>query len=89
GSAPDERWHLRKGGERFWANGELMPLKDERGTTQGYLKILRDRTQQRADDDALHKVQDQLHLAVAATNLGIFDYDLITGELGWDARVCA
>ena len=89
GSAPDERWHLRKGGERFWANGELMPLRDERGATQGFLKILRDRTQQRADDATLHKVQDQLHLAVAATDIGIFDYDLVTGNLGWDARVCA
>jgi PAS domain S-box-containing protein len=47
GSAPDERWHLRKDGERFWANGELMPLKAENGTVQGFLKILRDRTQQR------------------------------------------
>ncbi|MBE7156929.1 MAG: PAS domain-containing protein [Rhodospirillales bacterium] len=89
GRAPDERWHLRKGGERFFANGEMMPLLDERGTSQGFLKILRDRTQQRADDAALHKVQDQLRLAVAATDLGIFDYDLITGDLGWDARVCA
>jgi PAS domain S-box-containing protein len=89
GRAPDERWHLRKSGERFWANGEMMPLRDERGTVQGFLKILRDRTQQRADDAALHKAQDQLHLAVAATDIGIFDYDLITGELGWDARTCA
>lgn len=88
-SAPDERWHLRRSGERFWANGEMMPLKDARGTTQGFLKILRDRTQQRADDAALHKVQDQLHLAVAATDIGIFDYDLITGDLGWDTRVSA
>jgi PAS domain S-box-containing protein len=47
GSASDERWHLRKNGERFWANGELMPLKAENGTVQGFLKILRDRTQQR------------------------------------------
>lgn len=25
GSAPDERWHVRNGGERFWASGEMMP----------------------------------------------------------------
>ena len=49
GFAPDERWHLRKGGERFWANGELMPLKAADGTVQGFVKILRDRTRQRAD----------------------------------------
>ncbi len=47
GSAPDERWHLRKSGERFWAQGEMMPLKAEDGTVLGFLKILRDRTRQR------------------------------------------
>ncbi|MBA9071818.1 PAS domain S-box-containing protein [Methylobacterium sp. RAS18] len=49
GSAPDERWHLRKGGEQFWASGELMPLRAEDGSVQGFLKILRDRTQQRSE----------------------------------------
>ncbi|GJE50960.1 hypothetical protein GOFOIKOB_4014 [Methylobacterium tardum] len=89
GRAPDERWHLRKDGSRFWASGEMMPLKDEAGTVQGFLKILRDRSQQRADAAALDKVQDQLRLAIAATDLGIFDFDLISGDLGWDARVHA
>jgi PAS domain S-box-containing protein len=89
GSAPDERWHLRKDGERFWASGELMPLKAENGSVQGFLKILRDRTQQRANVAALQRAQDQLRLAVEATNTGIFDLDLVTGELVWDARVRA
>ena len=42
GRGIDERWHLRKDGSRFWANGELMPLKDEAGAVIGFLKILRD-----------------------------------------------
>ena len=54
GSAPDERWHLRRNGERFWANGEMMPLRDEAGAPQGFLKILRDRTRQRESETALH-----------------------------------
>jgi PAS domain S-box-containing protein len=54
GSAPDERWHVRKSGTRFWASGEMMPLKSESGEIQGFLKILRDRTQQREDAAALH-----------------------------------
>ena len=40
GQALDERWHVRKGGEKFWANGLVMPLKDDAGETRGYLKIL-------------------------------------------------
>ncbi|MCJ2061737.1 PAS domain-containing protein [Methylobacterium sp. J-088] len=47
GCGTDERWHIRKSGERFWANGEMMPLWDEHGRHEGFLKILRDRTSQR------------------------------------------
>ncbi|EIZ86817.1 PAS sensor protein [Methylobacterium sp. GXF4] len=54
GSAPDERWHVRKNGTRFWASGEMMPLKAEDGEIQGFLKILRDRTQQQEDAASLH-----------------------------------
>ncbi|MEE7490276.1 PAS domain S-box protein [Methylobacterium oryzae CBMB20] len=53
GSAPDERWHLRKDGSRFWASGEVMPLRSEDGALVGFVKILRDRTGQRAADAAL------------------------------------
>ena len=47
GQAADERWHLRKDGRRFWASGEVMPLRGEDGTHHGYVKIARDRTRQR------------------------------------------
>ncbi|WP_284944076.1 PAS domain S-box protein [Acidisoma cladoniae] len=47
GRGSDERWHQRKDGTRFWANGEMMPLRDEHGAVQGFIKILRDRTVQR------------------------------------------
>ena len=44
GRAPDERWHLRKDGSRFWASGEMMPLRAESGDHLGFVKVLRDRT---------------------------------------------
>jgi len=47
GRSTDERWHQRKDGSRFWANGELMPVLDEAGAAQGFVKVLRDRTEQR------------------------------------------
>ena len=53
GHENDDRWHVKKGGVRFWANGRMMPLKDEAGELKGYLKILRDRTEQKLADDAL------------------------------------
>ena len=46
GRGSDERWHDKKDGTRFWASGEMMPLLDEHKIVQGFIKILRDRTEQ-------------------------------------------
>ena len=53
GRADDERWHLRRDGSRFYASGKMMPLQEEDGTLLGFLKILRDRTEQRRAGEAL------------------------------------
>jgi PAS domain S-box-containing protein len=46
GRAQDERWHLRRDGSRFWASGEMHPLFGDGGEHLGFVKILRDRTEQ-------------------------------------------
>jgi len=48
GRACNERWHLRRDGTRFWASGLMMPLLDADGQPQGFLNILRDRTEVQA-----------------------------------------
>ncbi len=48
GRASNERWHLRRDGTRFWASGLMMPLLDADGQPQGFLNILRDRTEVQA-----------------------------------------
>jgi PAS domain S-box-containing protein len=49
GSATNERWHLRRDGTRFWASGTMMPMLATDGTPAGFLNILRDRTEARAE----------------------------------------
>jgi PAS domain S-box-containing protein len=44
GYATDERWHVNNTGERFWASGQLTPLRDDAGAVIGFVKIMRDRT---------------------------------------------
>ncbi|WP_158807281.1 PAS domain S-box protein [Beijerinckia sp. L45] len=56
----DERWHRRKDGSVFWANGEMMPLLSDAEEHIGYLKILRDRTQQRIGAEKLEESALQL-----------------------------
>lgn len=45
GSAINERWHVRRDGTRFWASGTMLPLLDEEGRPDGFLNIMRDRTE--------------------------------------------
>lgn len=51
GRASDERWHIKKDGSRFFASGEMMPLKDEEGTVEGFVKIIRDQTMRRLAEE--------------------------------------
>lgn len=53
GHGNDERWHLRADGTRFWAQGEMTPLKDSDGAVVGFVKVLRDRTQDRLREQRL------------------------------------
>lgn len=60
GTGIDERWHLRRSGERFWASGEMMPLKSSSGDLIGYVRILRDMTEQRLAADRKQLLMEEL-----------------------------
>ncbi|WP_082675328.1 GAF domain-containing protein [Aureimonas ureilytica] len=47
GRSEDERWLARKDGSRLFALTDIMPLRDPNDRHVGYVKILRDRTQDR------------------------------------------
>ena len=65
-SLEKEGWRVRKDGERFWANGELMPLKAADGTVQGFVKILRDRTEATDTEGATRRSRDELQVVTDA-----------------------
>ena len=75
----DERWHLRKDGSRFWAQGEMMTLRDDdSGKAIGFIKVLRDRTEQRDagkrledSEKALREQQRQLRAVLDTIPVGI------------------
>lgn len=58
--AEDDRWMLRKDGGRFWAAGVLAPIRNTGGQLIGFGKILRDRTDVRAELHALIKQNESL-----------------------------
>ena len=87
GRGNDERWHLRKDGSRFWANGEMMPLRNDGGEHIGFIKIVRDETERRKATEDLATVRERLDLALGASGMvGIWDWDLRTNLIHADAN---
>ncbi len=67
GRAADERWHQRKDGSRFWANGAMMRMNDAAGEPIGFVKILRDETEARKTRQALEQGREDLWAALQET----------------------
>jgi diguanylate cyclase (GGDEF)-like protein/PAS domain S-box-containing protein len=80
GRAEEDRWRTRKDGSRFWGAGVINALYDEDGNVQGFVKFIRDMTEQRlgqertaylANHDTLTGLpnrayfSDRLHEAIA------------------------
>ncbi len=76
GAGSDERWHLRKSGERFWASGEMTPIRDDAGAAIGFVKVLRDRTEQHQAAQALRQSEESLRRAQSAGGVGTFSLAL-------------
>ena len=87
GKARDDRFHMKADGSRFFASGEMMPLYGDDDEPAGFLKILRDRTRERAERQELEASRERLRLALEASDLvGTWDWDM-TGDVVYaDAR---
>ncbi|RRV10809.1 PAS domain S-box protein [Pseudomonas sp. v388] len=84
GRSCDERWHMRKDGQLFWASGEMMPLFDDHGAHLGFVKILRDRTAEHLAGRAIEEAQTRYRLVAKATNDAVWDWDLTTNHVLWN-----
>lgn len=60
GRATDERWHLKKDKNIFYASGLVFPLVDENKNRIGFVKILRDLTDKKNAEEAIKKYLKEL-----------------------------
>ena len=63
GRASDDRWQMRKGGERFWAAGVTSAMRDASGHVIGFIKILRDETARKRAEEALNEAAKSADVA--------------------------
>jgi PAS domain S-box-containing protein len=67
GSASNDRWMIRKSGERFWASGITTATRDEAGNLTGFIKVMRDLTERKQLEEQLR--QNQLYLRLLTETL--------------------
>ena len=67
GKAVDVRWHVRRDGSRFWADGIMEGLREEAGDLRGFAKILRDATADKSAEDERWQAQEDLREAYQHT----------------------
>lgn len=80
GHSLDERWHVRRGGERFWGNGIVTAVRRPDGTLRAFVKVMRDNTDRKISEQNLEEARKA---AVAASEskdqfLAIVSHELRT-----------
>jgi PAS domain S-box-containing protein len=79
GCAEDERWHVRKDGSRFWGSGLMMPFQ---GGRSGFVKILRDRTEQHIAAENLRESEARFRMLATSIPQLVFR-SRATGDRTW------
>lgn len=80
GRAPDNRWHLRKDGTRFYVNGVSTPLRD--GAVVGFVKIARDLTAQREAEAAHAASEERYRTLFTSIDEGFALCEVVVGDDG-------
>jgi diguanylate cyclase (GGDEF)-like protein/PAS domain S-box-containing protein len=90
GCCEDYRWHLRKDGSSFWADGILTLMHDGKGQHVGYLKIFRDITERRIAEQENYRIANTDMLTGLANRYALEKHaiDLIAITMRSEQMMC-
>jgi PAS domain S-box-containing protein len=81
GTAPDVRWHQRKGGNRVFIDGINTAIRDHQGRIHGFLKVGQDVTARRAAEEALRQGEERFRQFAEASSDVLWIADAETRQL--------
>ena len=85
GRFEDEGWRVRKDGGRFWANVVITTRRDANNKILGFLKITRDLTERRRNEEVLRQSGERFRLMVESVkDYAIFMLDPTGHVISWN-----
>ena len=76
-----EGWRVRKDGSRFWANVVLGPIRDGNGELVGFVKVARDLTERREQEQLVARQRDEI-LELSTPVIQVWDKILVLPLIG-------
>ena len=81
-----EHWHLRKNGSRFWGLDALKATRDATGRITGFIKLVHNKSEERAAHEALQRSEQQLRLLIESVQeYAIFALDSDGMVTSWNS----
>jgi len=85
-------WHgdinnRAKDGSLYWVNTTIYPIMDGTGKPERFVAVRTDITQRKAAEADLALASQRMQLAIDVASIGVWEWDLRTNQLRWDARM--
>lgn len=88
GRSKSEGWRVRKDGTRFWASVSITALHNEKGETENLVKITRDLSERKKNEELLMQKNQMLSDAERTARMCSWTWDIAADMFGWSEAAC-
>ncbi len=83
-----EKRYIRKTGELIWTSLTVYANFSEDGKFKYNLATIEDISYRKQAEIEIKRITERLDLATSSSNIGIWDWDLLSNKLIWDSQMC-